>query len=80
MKLCFVLFTGADKRKQLRKRESIQYNITGPLKVSPRMMGFHINEGGTGDMWVVGDTGAKVNRKVYESTSSEPSSYFESRI
>ena len=31
----------------------IQYNITGPLKVWPRMMEFQINEGGTGDMWVV---------------------------
>jgi hypothetical protein len=29
----------------------IQYNITGPLKVWPRMMEFQINEGGTGDMW-----------------------------
>ena len=53
----------------------IQYNITGPLKVWPRMMEFQINEGGTGDMWVVGGTGATVDGKVYESSSSGPGSY-----
>ena len=53
----------------------IQYNITGPLKVWPRMMEFQINEGGTGDMWVVGGTGATVDGKVYESASSGPGAY-----
>ena len=53
----------------------IQYNITGPLKVWPRMMEFQINEGGTGDMWVVGGTGATVDGKVYESTSSGTGAY-----
>jgi hypothetical protein len=53
----------------------IQYNITGPLKVWPRMMEFQINEGGTGDMWVVGGTGVTVDGKVYESTSSGPGAY-----
>ena len=53
----------------------IQYNITGPLKVWPRMMEFQINEGGTGDMWVVGGTGATVDGKTYESTSSGPGAY-----
>jgi hypothetical protein len=53
----------------------IQYNITGPLKVWPRMMEFQINEGGTGDMWVVGGTGATVGGKVYESTSSGSGAY-----
>jgi hypothetical protein len=53
----------------------IQYNITGPLKVWPRMMEFQINEGGTGDMWVVGGTGATVAGKVYESTTSGPGAY-----
>jgi hypothetical protein len=53
----------------------IQYNITGPLKVWPRMMEFQINEGGTGDMWVVGGTGATVGGKVYESESSGPGAY-----
>ena len=53
----------------------IQYNITGPLKVWPRMMEFQINEGGTGDMWVVGGTGATVDGKVYQSAESGPGSY-----
>lgn len=53
----------------------IQYNITGPLKVWPRMMEFQINEGGTGDMWVVGGTGATVGDKRYESTESGSGSY-----
>ena len=53
----------------------IQYNITGPLKVWPRMMEFQINEGGTGDMWVVGGTGATVDGKVYQSSESGPGSY-----
>jgi Domain of Unknown Function (DUF1080) len=53
----------------------IQYNITGPLRVWPRMMEFQINEGGTGDMWVVGGTGATVDGKAYESTSSGPGAY-----
>ena len=57
------------------KDSGIQYNITGPLKVWPRMMEFQINEGGTGDMWVVGGTGATVDGKVYESTSSGPGAY-----
>ncbi len=53
----------------------IQYNITGPLKVWPRMMEFQINEGGTGDMWVVGGPGATVDGKVYQSAESGPGSY-----
>lgn len=53
----------------------IQYNITGPLKVWPRMMEFQINEGGTGDMWVVGGTGATVGGKVYQSVESGPGAY-----
>ena len=53
----------------------IQYNITGPLKVWPRMMEFQINEGGTGDMWVVGGTGATVDGKVYQSAESGQGSY-----
>ena len=41
-----------------KSRDSgIQYNITGPLKVWARMMEFQINEGGTGDIWVVNGTG-----------------------
>jgi len=53
----------------------IQYNITGPLKVWPRMMEFQINEGGTGDMWVVGGTGATVGGKVYQSAESGTGAY-----
>jgi hypothetical protein len=47
----------------------IQYNLTGPLKVWSRMMEFQINEGGTGDMWVINGTGATVNGQDYQSTS-----------
>lgn len=47
----------------------IQYNVTGPLKVWPRMMEFQINEGGTGDMWVVNGTCITVNGELYQSTS-----------
>ena len=54
-----------------KSRDSgIQYNITGPLKVWPRMMEFQINEGGTGDIWVVNGTGMTVGGKVYQSTDS----------
>ena len=48
----------------------IQYNITGPLKVWSRMMEFQINEGGTGDIWVVSGTGMTVGGKIYQSTAS----------
>jgi len=47
----------------------IQYNITGPLKVWPRMMEFQIAEGGTGDIWVIGGTGITVDGKEYPSTA-----------
>ena len=47
----------------------LQYNITGPLKVWPRMMEFQINEGGTGDIWVVNGAGMIVDGKVYQSTA-----------
>ena len=53
-----------------KSRDSgIQYNITGPLKVWARMMEFQINEGGTGDIWVVNGTGMTVDGKVYQSTA-----------
>jgi Domain of Unknown Function (DUF1080) len=48
----------------------IQYNITGPLKVWSRMMEFQINEGGTGDIWVVNGTGMTVGGKIYQSGAS----------
>jgi hypothetical protein len=47
----------------------IQYNLTGPLKVWSRMMEFQINEGGTGDIWVINGTGVTVDGQVYQSTA-----------
>jgi hypothetical protein len=60
-----------------KSRDSgIQYNITGPLKVWSRMMEFQINEGGTGDIWVINGTGMTVGGKVYQSTAEPgPSQY-----
>ena len=53
-----------------KSRDSgIQYNLTGPIKVWARTMEFQINEGGTGDMWVINGTGATVNGHDYQSTS-----------
>lgn len=53
-----------------KSRDSgIQYSLTGPLKVWARMMEFQINEGGTGDMWVINGTGATVDGTLYQSTS-----------
>lgn len=53
-----------------KSRDSgIQYNLTGPLKVWARMMEFQINEGGTGDMWVINGTGATVDGQTYQSTA-----------
>lgn len=59
-----------------KSRDSgIQYNLTGPLKVWARMMEFQINEGGTGDMWVINGTGATVNGIAYQSTPEAPKQY-----
>jgi hypothetical protein len=53
-----------------KSRDSgIQYNLTGPVKVWARTMEFQINEGGTGDMWVINGTGATVDGHVYQSTA-----------
>ncbi len=54
----------------------IQYNITGPLKVWPSMMEFQINEGGTGDIWVVNGTGMTVRGKIYQSSTSPGSNQY----
>jgi hypothetical protein len=52
-----------------KSRDSgIQYNLTGPLKVWSRMMEFQINEGGTGDIWVINGTGVTVRGETYQST------------
>jgi Domain of Unknown Function (DUF1080) len=45
----------------------IQYHITGPLKVWPRMMEFQVSEGSVGDIWLVGGPSLEVNGKLYES-------------
>ena len=53
-----------------KSRDSgIQYNLTGPLKVWARMMEFQINEGGTGDIWVINGTGMTVRGTEYLSTA-----------
>jgi hypothetical protein len=53
-----------------KSRDSgIQYNITGPLKVWSRLMEFQINEGGTGDIWVINGTGVTVDGQTYQSTA-----------
>jgi Domain of Unknown Function (DUF1080) len=53
-----------------KSRDSgIQYNLTGPLKVWSRMMEFQINEGGTGDIWVINGTGVTVDGQIYQSTA-----------
>jgi hypothetical protein len=53
-----------------KSRDSgIQYNLTGPLKVWSRMMEFQINEGGTGDIWVINGTGVTVDGQTYQSTA-----------
>lgn len=46
----------------------IQYHITGPLVVWPRMMEFQVSEGGTGDIWVVKGTSVVVRGTTYDSS------------
>ena len=50
----------------------IQYHITGPLVIWPRMMEFQVSEGGTGDIWVIKGTGVEVRGTKYESTAENP--------
>jgi hypothetical protein len=47
----------------------VQFNITEPLMVWSRLMEFQINEGGTGDMWVIKGTGITVDGQIYQSTA-----------
>jgi hypothetical protein len=47
----------------------VQFNITEPLMVWSRLMEFRINEGGTGDMWVIKGTGITVDGQIYQSTA-----------
>lgn len=50
----------------------IQYHITGPLVVWPRMMEFQVSEGGTGDIWVVKGTSIEVRGTKYDSSGKSP--------
>lgn len=50
----------------------IQYHITGPLVVWPRMMEFQVSEGGTGDIWVVKGTSIVVRGTKYDSSGKSP--------
>lgn len=56
-------------RLNTARDSGIQFNINGPVKVWGRFMEFQINEGGTGDMWVIHGTGATVDGQVYQSTA-----------
>jgi len=50
----------------------IQYHITGPLVVWPRMMEFQVSEGSTGDIWVIKGTSVLVRGTKYDSTGDNP--------
>ena len=50
----------------------IQYHITGPLVVWPRMMEFQVSEGGTGDIWVVKGMSLVVRGTEYDSSGKTP--------
>ncbi len=54
----------------------IQYHITGPLEVWPRMMEFQINEGGTGDLWLIKGPISEVGGKTYQSSAEGGSSQY----
>lgn len=47
----------------------IQFHITGPLEVWPRMMEFQVSEGNTGDLWLIKGPALEVGGKRYESTA-----------
>jgi len=50
----------------------IQYHITGPLVVWPRMMEFQVSEGSTGDIWVIKGASVVVRATKYDSTGDTP--------
>ena len=56
-------------RLNTARDSGIQFNMSDPIKVWGRFMEFQINEGGTGDMWVINGTGATVDGQVYQSTA-----------
>ncbi len=47
----------------------IQFHITGPLQVWPRMMEFQVSEGNTGDLWLIKGPALEVGGKRYQSTA-----------
>jgi Domain of Unknown Function (DUF1080) len=47
----------------------IQFHITGPLQVWPRMMEFQVSEGNTGDLWLIKGPALDVGGKRYQSTA-----------
>jgi hypothetical protein len=54
----------------------IQFHITGPLEVWPRMMEFQVSEGNTGDLWLIKGPALEVDGKRYQSTAeSGPDQY-----
>ncbi len=50
----------------------IQYHITGPLVVWPKMMEFQVSEGSVGDIWVVKGTSVVVRGTKYDSSGNPP--------
>jgi hypothetical protein len=56
-------------RLNTARDSGIQFNMTDPIKVWGRFMEFQINEGGTGDMWVIHGTGVTVDGQLYQSTA-----------
>ena len=59
--------------RQGKARDSgIQYHITGPLVVWPRMMEFQVSEGSVGDIWVIKGTSVVVRGTKYDSSGDTP--------
>ncbi len=50
----------------------VQYHITGPLVLWPRMMEFQVSEGSTGDIWVIKGTSVVVRGTKYDSAGNTP--------
>jgi len=61
-----------ESRAGKARDSGIQYHITGPLVVWPRMMEFQVSEGSTGDIWVVKGTSVVVRGTQYDSAGNPP--------
>jgi hypothetical protein len=61
-----------ESRAGKARDSGIQYHITGPLVVWPRMMEFQVSEGSTGDIWVVKGTSVVVRGTKYDSAGNPP--------